>query len=256
MQARLCVDKSEYNSYKSRAIFVTATGAMIISCPTCSTRYTLDDKAMGAKGRKVRCAKCGHVWWQPPVEGQAPAIPEAAVRAENREGRPAEPAPSKPVSGSRTGRVMPGQAGHAGRRALVGWGILALAVAGIVVGGIMAREAIVSAWPPAALFYETVGLPVEPPGAGLQFQNVRSEQRTENGATVIYVEGQILNASDRERSVPTLRVILRGPDAQPLRSVTLDAEPRRLLPGEIATFRHDEPAPGTVAEVTVTFDGG
>jgi predicted Zn finger-like uncharacterized protein len=35
---------------------------MIIGCPECSTKFGIPDGALGDAGRKVRCAKCGHVW--------------------------------------------------------------------------------------------------------------------------------------------------------------------------------------------------
>ena len=35
---------------------------MIIGCPDCSTKFGIPDGALGDAGRKVRCAKCGHVW--------------------------------------------------------------------------------------------------------------------------------------------------------------------------------------------------
>ncbi len=37
---------------------------MIVSCPNCATGFNLPDSALGATGRKVRCAACGHVWLQ------------------------------------------------------------------------------------------------------------------------------------------------------------------------------------------------
>ncbi|MFD0388840.1 MJ0042-type zinc finger domain-containing protein [Tistrella bauzanensis] len=40
--------------------------AMILTCPACSTRYTLDPQSLGPDGRKVRCTQCGHVWQQDP----------------------------------------------------------------------------------------------------------------------------------------------------------------------------------------------
>src|ERR1700754_4077713 len=42
---------------------------MILTCPACSTRYTVDAAKFPAAGRTVRCAKCGHSWHQP---GEAP----------------------------------------------------------------------------------------------------------------------------------------------------------------------------------------
>lgn len=39
---------------------------MIITCPSCSTRYPVDAASFAPAGRKVRCAKCGHNWHQAP----------------------------------------------------------------------------------------------------------------------------------------------------------------------------------------------
>nr|WP_247886831.1 zinc-ribbon domain-containing protein [Azospirillum sp. SYSU D00513] len=217
---------------------------MIISCPTCSTRYTLDDASMGAHGRKVRCAKCSHVWWQTPATDTPPADDEDLVT---------EIRPSRPVKPARSAKKPPARRD---RRALIGWGALALILAALGTGGVLGRGWIVAVWPPAALLYDTVGLPVEPAGTGLAFQGVRSEQLQENGAAVIHVEGQILNASDLVRAVPGVRVILRGSGPEPLGDQTIQAEPGELPPGAIAIFRHTLPAPEGVTEVTVTFVGG
>ncbi len=39
---------------------------MIITCPSCSTRYPVEASSFAPSGRKVRCAKCGHSWHQAP----------------------------------------------------------------------------------------------------------------------------------------------------------------------------------------------
>lgn len=39
---------------------------MLISCPKCSTSFALPVKAIGEKGRKLKCSKCGNVWFQKP----------------------------------------------------------------------------------------------------------------------------------------------------------------------------------------------
>ena len=35
---------------------------MIISCPACEIQFNVDPALLGPDGRKVRCAKCAHVW--------------------------------------------------------------------------------------------------------------------------------------------------------------------------------------------------
>ncbi|WP_439486364.1 MJ0042-type zinc finger domain-containing protein [Blastomonas fulva] len=50
---------------------------MIIACPACNTRYAVPDTAIGIDGRSVRCAKCGHSWFQHGPDVARP--PEAAA---------------------------------------------------------------------------------------------------------------------------------------------------------------------------------
>jgi predicted Zn finger-like uncharacterized protein len=61
---------------------------MIISCPNCSTRFTISDAALPADGRTVRCSKCGTKWHQAHPEA-ATAMPSPKVE---------EPTPAKPQS--------------------------------------------------------------------------------------------------------------------------------------------------------------
>lgn len=222
---------------------------MIITCPACDTRYTLADSAVGPQGRKVRCAQCGHMWWQSPQDEAA--FPPDAVT----EFHPVPP-PSKAPAAKKSAPGKPPADPGARRRALVGWGSFVAVLLAIGAAGYFGRATVVRLWPPAALLYETVGLPVEPPGTGLQLQNVRSEQKAEDGKTALLVEGQILNVSEAARTVPALRVTALGADRQPLRNWTVEPVPPQILPGEIATFRDVQTDAAGVLEVMITFDGG
>lgn len=222
---------------------------MIVSCPTCSTRYTLSDESLGTDGRKVRCARCGHTWWQMPERVE----PEPVVADAPTEIRPAKPA----AKAAGKSKPKPPKAPRAkpARSTVIGFALLGLLVAGTVAGGYFGRDAIVRGWPPAALLYETVGLPVEPPGFGLELRNVRSEQKAEGGTTVLLLDGEIANTTDVERALPPLRAIAFSADHKPLQSWTIEPSAPVLLPGAVVSFHHSQPDPGPVTEVTITFGG-
>ncbi|MGH7095153.1 MAG: zinc-ribbon domain-containing protein, partial [Stellaceae bacterium] len=50
---------------------------MIVTCPECATRYRVADDALDAPhGRRVRCARCGHVWLhRPDPQSEPPGDP-------------------------------------------------------------------------------------------------------------------------------------------------------------------------------------
>ena len=133
------------------------------------------------------------------------------------------------------------------------WLGFAAAVAGLLSFLVAGRDAIVNLWPAASRLYQTVGLTVEPPGAGLQFQAVKSEQRIDDGTVVLTVEGQILNSSDIDRDVPPVRATSYGPDHHMVRSWNIPVTISHLAPGAIATFRSVERDPGVISEVGVGF---
>ncbi|MBB4266321.1 DUF3426 domain-containing protein [Roseospira visakhapatnamensis] len=39
---------------------------MKINCPNCETGFSLPDTALGPRGRRLKCVRCGHVWHQEP----------------------------------------------------------------------------------------------------------------------------------------------------------------------------------------------
>jgi predicted Zn finger-like uncharacterized protein len=75
---------------------------MIIACPACATRYVVPDSAIGLEGRRVRCAKCRHSWFQEGPEAAQEAAPQQRERVP-------EPAVAEPASaGVREAPARPG----------------------------------------------------------------------------------------------------------------------------------------------------
>ncbi|MBY6263825.1 hypothetical protein EI613_18160 [Azospirillum sp. 412522] len=221
---------------------------MIVSCPTCSTRYTLSDESLGQDGRKVRCARCGHTWWQMPDRSELePVVPDALT--ELRPAKAAKTATKSKIKPPRAPRAKPA------RSTVVGFALLGVLVTGSAAAAYFARDAIVRSWPPAALLYETIGMPAEPTGFGLELRGIRSEQKVEGGKTVLLLDGEVANTTDAERTLPPLRVITFGPERKLLQSWTIEPSAETLGPGAAANFHHSQPDPGPVTEVTITFGG-
>ncbi|MBI1206065.1 MAG: hypothetical protein GC191_02125 [Azospirillum sp.] len=232
---------------------------MILTCPACSVRYTIADSAVSGRGRKVRCSRCGHKWVEPPADAPFDSetdygSDEATLQALREEMEKQVP-PADPFEMSedvieddeppaRSGRLVP--------LAFTLVAILALAL-GVVAG----RDLVVELWPAAALLYETIGMPVDPPGAGLSFQNARVQRDNDGGVGLLLIDGQIVNTSAIARVVPPIVAMARGPDHRVIHTWTLLAAETNLLPGGITTFRAVERGAGTTAlEVAFGFAGG
>jgi predicted Zn finger-like uncharacterized protein len=252
---------------------------MILSCPTCSTRYNIDPATLGGRGRKVRCTKCGHDWHQAPMPGGEAQARPPSDRTEFMAAPPPVFAPPPPPpfnvrpsgpsasydrfdSGRGAGgenddtlldETAPAATRVRGWKLWLQWGAYLAAVAGLVAGLLGERQTLVQLWPASARLYQLIGLPVEPLGAGLQLQNVRSEQRVEGGVVLLAIEGQVLNISEIDREVPPLLAVAIGSDHRPIGNWRIPVSNPHLAPGAAAPFRSLQRDPGPVVEVAVTF---
>jgi predicted Zn finger-like uncharacterized protein len=215
---------------------------MILLCPTCETRYKVDDEAVNRPaGRIVRCASCGHSWHHRSPPG-APALArlrervEAAAPAAAPRPTISAPAPPRPRHGSG-----------------VGWVITILLIGAIAVTAILARDRIVAMSPQASQLYDLVGLRTGALGAGLDIANVTSTRNADG----LIVEGDITNKVGATRGVPRLRVALRDGSQHELVFKIVDPPREKLLPGETSHFVVGFlPAPDAAAGVLVTFSAG
>ncbi|MDE2228554.1 MAG: zinc-ribbon domain-containing protein [Alphaproteobacteria bacterium] len=199
---------------------------MIVTCPTCSTRYLVDTQKLGVQGRMVRCGSCGHTWYQAPPEHATSRIDLT------------EPVP-EPTPGVVERRGLP-----AIQRRRRSWGklvallVLLLVLAGAGWGAIFMRDRVMALVPQSARIYSRLGLAASMPdfGPGLALRDVAPRRAVENGQSVLVIDGRIVNLSSARRRVPPLKVTLRDANDKPLTSWTFSAGIAELGPGASASF--------------------
>lgn len=318
---------------------------MKIACPNCDTKYALNSDALGTHGRKMKCAKCAHVWTaQPDGTGQKPSTTlqstpdqtqgqEQAAPVEQAEGSPDRPGlgvvsqASEAASTSQPDRSRSddidrweedlkeeraaeearaaterksskaGENQSASKQFLArakkqiektkwlrfmtvglrsattsGWQslirfttwarglnfanqmalLVALMMPALLVSGLyLGRQFMVRQFPDLASLYAIVGIDVNL--YGLQFENVRTVRRPEDGVAVLVVEGNVRNISEKTRNIPRLHFILSGRNRE-VYAWQDDASQNPLEPGETVRFRTVLASPPDVAdELQVRF---
>lgn len=250
---------------------------MILTCPSCDTRYSVDGAKFPAAGRNVRCAKCGHSWHQ---AGETPepgpqqqqslgqqSAPLSAVVSAAAEAAPAA-ADFAPHSGEDV--LSPARdfgpasveekprAPLAPRLAVVaGWVGLIVVVLSIGFAAVRYRQDIATIWPQSAGVYSSLGLHVN--ASGIDFRQVEYRRETEDGQVVLAVTGQIVNAAPRELTVPqTVRVTLSDANNHELYHWTFKPSAQVLGPGQSVKFMTRLASPPAAArhlEVRFAKDG-
>ena len=238
---------------------------MILTCPSCDTRYSVDGSKFPAAGRTVRCAKCGHSWHQPPEAPEPEIAPEPL---DDVPGAPqSSPTPDAAVSdpfpvGSIKGF---GPVPASERRAplgpklavLAGWAALIAVVLLIAVSAVRYRQDIAVIWPQSAGVYSSLGLHVN--ASGIDFRQVEYHREKEDGQTVLAVSGMIVNAASRQLPVPQMvRVTLSDASNHELYHWTVKPGATVLGPGQSVPFvtrLSSPPAAARHLEVRFAKDG-
>ena len=235
---------------------------MILTCPSCATRYTVDEAKFPADGRQVRCAKCGHNWHQPGPGAEEPEIaPEPVIAAPEPE-TVREPIPDigpEPALRPRGFAAMsapdhqPTMAWLPMAGIAAGWAGLIAVVLLIGFSAVRYRQHIASIWPQSAGVYTRLGLPVS--AGGIDFRNVDYKRESEDGQPVLLVTGQIVNLSGRELPIPqTVRVTLTDADNRELYHWPFKPTATTLKAGGSLPFRTRLSSPPAAARfAVVTF---
>jgi predicted Zn finger-like uncharacterized protein len=227
--------------------------SIVLSCPSCSTRYRADPQAIGATGRRVRCASCGHTW-NAEVEDPSglPALEDLPGTGEDEIAEPKKPHEAFRERQAAKRRTM--SAAAAGGA----WGGLLAAWALFAVAAWHWRVDVVTIWPRAASAYAAVGMDVNP--YGFEVGELTITRESEHGVPLLIIEGSVRNFDRRTRAVPVLRARLKDNHAASLLEWNIPVSGGAVRSGETRQFRTvvSDPDPATIeAEVVlVSADSG
>lgn len=131
----------------------------------------------------------------------------------------------------------------------IGWGVLALVLIMLAAFVALSPKTVVSVLPGAAKLYAMMGKPVN---VGLKIENVRSAWNDAGGQRVLQVDGDIVNPTASEVSVPTVVVALQDKSGKELTQAT--ANVLSLAAGAKTSFTLQIPgAPENVSSLKVRF---
>jgi predicted Zn finger-like uncharacterized protein len=243
---------------------------VIVSCPACATRFSLDASLLGPAGRNVRCAKCGHRWRQEPpapIEPLPPVELEALTDQSGADQSVADELPAGMAPGLAallSGReqqqksaaqvVVPPKLKPAQPKRKVGlwpWILLLGILCGLAVAAYIYQGPIARMFPAAQSIFDMFGAGENDAARVLQIGNIKSEQRS--GLTAI--RGDVFNPTDYPLSVPPLMVTALDKDKNPIgEGFRFRTQEAQIAPGETITFRvlYDNP-PAGVTSIIVTF---
>jgi predicted Zn finger-like uncharacterized protein len=237
---------------------------MILTCPSCDTRYSVDGSKFPAAGRTVRCAKCGHSWHQvgeTPETEPEPTAPEAISQSVPEtpafEPEPASPARSFTPPLVTVAEPVPRTPLGPKIAVVAGWAGLIAAILLIGYAAVHYRQHIASIWPQSAGVYSGLGLHVN--ASGIDFRRVDYRRETEDGQIVLAVSGVIVNTGSRQLPVPqTVRITLSDASNHEIYHWTFKPNATVLAAGQSIPFMTRLASPPAAArhlEVRFAKDG-
>lgn len=225
---------------------------MIVTCPSCETKYRTNAEALQARQGKVRCASCNHVWV---VEDDALTL-EAAVQPEPAPvdtpvEEPTFAEPAKPHAQIRQREEARRRKAHL-MTELGAWGAIAACFAVLFGGAWIFKGSVVDLFPATSSAYAAIGAEINP--YGLEVRELEVEQRETETLPVLEITGEVLNVSNRRRQTLPLRAALLDHEGHVLVEWMVQLESPELPPEGRERFRTELPdPPETAHEIKVVL---
>lgn len=218
---------------------------MIVSCPSCATRYEIGEHAHGHQAFSVSCRSCGHRWKELPVIDVVDVPSRSVARVVDHRDEP-EFDVQRLVEAAKSA-----QEGFALQRRqkwkrLGGWASLGLFALAPFISAALLPETFVMAAPATIRVYEKLGYNVNI--YGLDIRHVEQQNTVVDGAHVLMIKGEISNSTDSVRKIPSLRFALHAGDNNEIYTWTLDTASRPLRPGETTSFTTRVASPPELAK--------
>lgn len=229
--------------------------AMILQCPSCSSKFKVPDGMIPPEGRVVKCSRCAHQWHATLSSEQAPPMPAPSATQQ----KPAEPVDQGPedivehaaramqvaeqiVSAAPDAAAAPAAPAAAKKPApplkipVKPFMIAAPTMAALwLIFAVMAHY---PSWIEAPVFggiYRTLGVHTT---EGILFEDLSLQQQKEEGKTKYILSGSIANHASVDRVVPSVRVMLSDAEGDKIwEHEYVVNEP--LKGGEVYPFRID-----------------
>lgn len=230
---------------------------MIISCPSCATRYDWPSRQPPPEGMTLTCRGCGHSW----IEARSLEVIDVVAHEAPRglppplidHGFEPEGEVSRLMEAAREAREAHAERRRRRLRSLQAWGIFAALATSPFAAAAALPEQVVKVAPAAIGVYARLGYDVNI--YGLEVRRVEQQHVTANGTRVLTIKGDIANTTSSARKIPWLRFALLAANGKDeLYHWTLDTGARPLRPGEVTGFitRVASP-PETAGRVQIRF---